>query len=71
LELRTPIIARYTCVRPLKALWSQSQACWQLVMTGGASSSDESQRDEGSSSSDLKIVYSYYEIFFLYETWNS
>ena len=30
---------------------------------GGASSSDESQRDEGSSSSALKIVYSYYENF--------
>ena len=29
----------------------------------GASSSDESQRDEGSSSSALKIVYSYYENF--------
>ena len=28
---------------------------------GGTSSSDESQRDEGNSSSALKIVYSYYE----------
>ena len=32
----------------------------------GASSSDESQRDEGSSSSALKIVYHYYENFFVY-----
>jgi len=32
----------------------------------GASSLDESQRDEGSSSSALKIVYSYYEFFFVY-----
>jgi len=65
LELRTPIIAHYTCVHPLKALWSQSQPCWQLRSydIDGASNSDESQRDQGTYSSALKIVHSYYEIF--------